>query len=259
MRKAKSSLVGMILDTLLMVHADVPPRVERVHEYIYEKRKALHVVAFAQLLASPGGFDIAEHPHMHSFHATVVNVGGVATVGADISIDISPLVRQGDTFMHPSCTAECVYIPTHPQQIEAFGCAHFREFVTQLKLRIPEGGRRLTLNNLSFIHVGLCARLTVQRKEDGSVDYGALDERVYTQDKFEVIQSWLMNPDECPTTWDELLRIRAENPNYGQYYDSTEHRPLRTTPEHLLFSRTPSPVCATAHSPRCIKPSPLLA
>ena len=54
-----------------------------------------------------------------------------------------------------------------------------------------------------------------------------------------------MNPDKCPTSWDELLRIRAENPNYGKYgYASEEPTgPLRTTPEHPLFSRTPSPVC----------------
>ena len=108
MREAKSSLVGMILDTLLMVHADIPPCVERVHEHIYEKRKALHVVAFKQLLAAPGGFDITEHPHMHSFHASIVNVGGVATVCAAY-----PLLPQGDTHMLPNSTIPqmCVHPP----------------------------------------------------------------------------------------------------------------------------------------------------
>ena len=27
-------------------------------------------------------------------------------------------------------------------------------------------------------------------------------------------QRWLMDPDECPTQWDVLIRIRKENTNY---------------------------------------------
>ena len=53
----------------------------------------------------------------------------------------------------------------------------------------------------------------------------------------------MMDPDACPTTWTELLRIRAENPNYARKcVDSDECGPLRATPENPLFSRTPSPV-----------------
>ena len=29
------------------------------------------------------------------------------------------------------------------------------------------------------------------------------------------VQEWLMNEDECPTEWEELLRIRRQNPNYS--------------------------------------------
>ena len=43
LREAKSTLVGVILDTYLMVHPSLPPRVERIHEGIFEKRKGMHL------------------------------------------------------------------------------------------------------------------------------------------------------------------------------------------------------------------------
>ena len=79
--------------------------------------------------------------------------------------------------------------------------------------RLPAGARRLNLNNLSFIFVALVARLTFVEVGD-KMDYGSLDDRKYTQDKYEEVQAWLMDADRCPTVWPELLRIRAENPNY---------------------------------------------
>jgi hypothetical protein len=68
-------------------------------------------------------------------------------------------------------------------QLEAFGCQRFREFIVQFLLRLPEGGRRLTLNNLSFIFVALTARLTFAPLAPNSnvPEYGCLDDRVYTQ------------------------------------------------------------------------------
>ena len=105
--------------------------------------------------------------------------------------------------------------PVHPlvHQLEAFGNLLFLEFIKQLLLRIPAGARRLNLNNLSFIFVALVARLTFVEVGD-KMDYGSLDDRKYTQDKYEEVQAWLMDADRCPTVWPELLRIRAENPNY---------------------------------------------
>jgi hypothetical protein len=95
----------------------------------------------------------------------------------------------------------------------------WREFVVQFLLRIPAGGRRLNLNNLSFVFIALKARLTFTTLDGDGADektvYGQLDDRKYTQDKYEAVQIWLMDPDACPTTWPELLRIRAENPNYA--------------------------------------------
>jgi len=61
--------------------------------------------------------------------------------------------------------------------------------------------------------VALKARLTFTEGE--KPDYGQLDDKIYTQPKYEAVQVWLMDSDKCPTTWPELLRIRAENPNYG--------------------------------------------
>lgn len=65
--------------------------------------------------------------------------------------------------------------------MEAYKCPLFREGVEQIKLRIPKGGQRLTLNNVSFIHVAFYSRLKFKTQDDGSKDYGHLDERVYTQ------------------------------------------------------------------------------
>ena len=31
----------------------------------------------------------------------------------------------------------------------------------------------------------------------------------------EEIQAFLMDPEKCPTTWGELIRIRQQNPLYG--------------------------------------------
>tara|TARA_B110000046_G_scaffold116671_1_gene123680 strand:+ start:98 stop:304 length:207 start_codon:yes stop_codon:yes gene_type:complete len=45
----------------------------------------------------------------------------------------------------------------------------------------PEGGRRLTLNNLSFIHLSLFARLKFNVKAGNVKEYGNLDEKIYTQ------------------------------------------------------------------------------
>ena len=44
---------------------------------------------------------------------------------------------------------------------------------------------------------------------------GTLDDRIYTMDKYEKVQEWLMDPDECPTQWPQLHAIRAQNPNYN--------------------------------------------
>ena len=99
-------------------------------------------------------------------------------------------------------------------QLEAFGNPLFLEFIKQLLLRIPVGARRLNLNNLSFIFVALVGRLSFVEINE-KMEYGQLDERKFSQDKYESIQSWLMDADKCPTTWSELLRIRAENPNYN--------------------------------------------
>ena len=53
---------------------------------------------------------------------------------------------------------------------------------------------------------------------------GTLDDRIYTMDKYEKVQEWLMDPDECPTQWPQLHAIRAQNPNYNC-------RPYSCTPE----------------------------
>lgn len=83
---------------------------------------------------------------------------------------------------------------------------------------MPQGARRLNLNNLSFILVALVARLTFTDK-DGVYEYGQLDDRIYTQSKYETMQAWIMDPDLCPTKWPEVLRIRAENKNYRSSKD----------------------------------------
>ena len=143
MREAKSTLVSNLIDAWLMVnHTTCPPRVSRVHEDMYAERKALHMREFVNMLECPGGFSISDYPNMHSFHGIV---------GAD-------------------------------GQMVAFGNPKWLEFVAQFLLRIPSGGRRLTLHNLSFIFLGLKARLTFTPSSTGSApEYGELSERIYTQ------------------------------------------------------------------------------
>ena len=41
---------------------------------------------------------------------------------------------------------------------------------------------------------------------------GSLDDKIYTMAKYEKVQEWLMDPDLCPTNWDVLHSIRAQNP-----------------------------------------------
>lgn len=79
LREVKSDLVGWILDTFIMVHhAVMPPRVSKAHADMYEARKAIHLVQFAEMLDAPGGYEIANYPHMHAFHA-VTTENGVRT------------------------------------------------------------------------------------------------------------------------------------------------------------------------------------
>ena len=73
MREVKSDLVRMILDTYILVsEGAIPHRVPRKLEDLYESRKQIHLKVFEELLAAPGGYDIASYPNMHSFHAMVV-------------------------------------------------------------------------------------------------------------------------------------------------------------------------------------------
>ena len=65
--------------------------------------------------------------------------------------------------------------------MEAYKDPVIRETIAQIQLRIPEGGRRLTLNNLSFIHLSLFARLKFNVKAGNVKEYGNLDEKIYTQ------------------------------------------------------------------------------
>ena len=104
LREAKSTLVSIILDTMLMVHPTIPPRVERVHEIIYEQRKAQHIIDFQRLLAPPPGFSLDDYPHMHSFHAQCVVVGGV-TVARPSRVEPrpSPLATPPSNSREPMC------------------------------------------------------------------------------------------------------------------------------------------------------------
>ena len=43
---------------------------------------------------------------------------------------------------------------------------------------------------------------------------GSLDDKIYTMTKYEKVQEWLMDPDLCPTNWDVLHSICAQNPEY---------------------------------------------
>lgn len=76
LREAKSDIVGWIIDTFMMVHsATMPPRVPKVHVEVFEARKKIHELEFSKMLAAPGGYDLANYPHMHAFHAKITDVG----------------------------------------------------------------------------------------------------------------------------------------------------------------------------------------
>jgi len=153
---------------------------------------------------------------------------------------------------HPHYHGFCAYIKDGEAWV--FG-EKWDAIVTQFLLRLPPGSRKLSLWNLSFLFGSIVARLTFVEK-DGVMMYGKLDEKVWTQAKFEGIQRWLMNPDECRTMWAPLLKIRRENANYRiGHHDgdspalmaraqatTSPQLPLRATPTRPLFSRTPSPV-----------------
>ena len=44
------------------------------------------------------------------------------------------------------------------------------------------------------------------------------------------MQLFLMNPDSCPTKWEQLLRIRRENPNFNTAAEPLGAGPPPTTP-----------------------------
>ena len=76
----------------------------------------------------------------------------------------------------------------------------------------------LHLYNLTFYLVAVRAKLTFTHNVDsGTYEYGTLDNALYPIMSYESMQDWLMDPDACPTTWPELLRIRSENANYQQH------------------------------------------
>jgi hypothetical protein len=76
LREAKSDIVGWIIDTFMMVHsATMPPRVPKVHVEVFEARQKIHELEFSKMLAAPGGYDLANYPHMHAFHAKITDVG----------------------------------------------------------------------------------------------------------------------------------------------------------------------------------------
>ena len=98
-------------------------------------------------------------------------------------------------------------------QLVLFG-SRWRKFIRQFLLRVPTGARRLNLWNLSWIFGVLQGRLKMTVSQSGKIEYGKVDEAEWTQDKFEEIQMWLLDPDNCATDWPELLRIRRENVDY---------------------------------------------
>ena len=57
-------------------------------------------------------------------------------------------------------------------------------------------------------------RLSIRVGAGGTDTYGTIaNSSAFTE--IEHIQEWLMDPVACPTEWPTLLRIRAENPNFG--------------------------------------------
>ena len=53
--------------------------------------------------------------------------------------------------------------------------------------------------------------------KEGTLEYGTMDEKIYTLWRFEEVQAWVMDPDECPTNNPIILRIRNENVNYRRH------------------------------------------
>ena len=211
----------------------------KMFEDLSKIRKSKHEIDFPLELAVPDGFLEREWPFMWHLHAEVVD--GEVRASRDLSRslrDLSSVVRD--------ISLEIVRVTR--AQIQAFERELFREFVVQFLLCLPAGARRLTLYNLSFIILTLKARLTfTQNLDTDMVEYGKLSEMHYPVGKYEEVrartrersefraprfhaesrdlmpsaavfsqvQAWIMNPDACPTTWEEIKRIRAQHPNFS--------------------------------------------
>lgn len=117
---------------------------------------------------------------------------------------------------YPYCHAFCTVIVNG--EMEVFP-VQWQTFVEQFLLTIPMGARVLRLWNLAYLYGVIKAKLTFVDNADGPPEYGSVDDKIWTQEKFEDIQRWLMDPDRCPTKWPALLKIRRENKNYtiGKY------------------------------------------
>ena len=85
----------------------------------------------------------------------------------------------------------------------------------QAKGLLPQPAQKWNLGSVAYIFLFVQMRLTIKTGAGGKGVYGNLKGGADAISGVERICAWLMDPIACPSSWQTLLDIRAQNPHYG--------------------------------------------